>query len=59
MVLEPIFEASQTVLVSVPPEPESAKRDSEIHLFTSESINYRWIFEADIKACFDEIDQRL
>ena len=25
-------------------------------MFTSESINYRWIFEADIKACFDEID---
>jgi RNA-directed DNA polymerase len=28
---------------------------AEIHHFASESINYRWVFETDIKACFDEI----
>ena len=44
------------MLVWVPPEPETQDAIAEIHLFTSVSINYRWIFEADIKACFDEID---
>jgi RNA-directed DNA polymerase len=29
---------------------------AEIHHLASEPINYRWVFEADITACFDEID---
>ena len=41
------------MLVRVPPEPQGAI--AEIHHFASESINYRWVFETDIKACFDEI----
>ena len=30
---------------------------AEIHHLASEPANYRWVFEADIKACFGEIDQ--
>src|SRR5699024_5047812 len=29
---------------------------AEIHKFTSRPLNYEWVFEADITACFDEID---
>ena len=43
------------MLVRVPPEPQGQDAIAEIHHFASESINYRWVFETDIKACFDEI----
>ena len=29
---------------------------AEIHYFGSPPRNHEWVFEADIKACFDEID---
>ena len=29
---------------------------AEIHFLASPTRNYEWVFEADIKACFDEID---
>jgi RNA-directed DNA polymerase len=57
MVLEPIFEADfKPCSYGFRPNRRAQDAIAEIHLFTSESINYRWIFEADIKACFDEID---
>ena len=43
------------MLVWVPPEPRAQDAIAEIHHFASGSINYRWVFETDIKACFDEI----
>ena len=43
------------MLVWVPPEPQGAGRNRDTDHFASESINYRWAFETDIKACFDEI----
>src|ERR1022692_3988401 len=56
LVLEPIFEADfKPCSYGFRPNRRAQDAIAEIHLFTSESINYRWIFEADIKACFDEI----
>ena len=57
LVLEPVFEADfKPCSYGFRPNRRAQDAIAEIHLFTSESINYRWIFEADIKACFDEID---
>ena len=57
LVLEPIFEADfKPCSYGFRPNRRAQDAIAEIHLFTSESINYRWIFEADIKACFDEIN---
>ncbi|WP_433529235.1 group II intron reverse transcriptase/maturase [Micromonospora sp. CA-263727] len=55
LVLEPIFEAD-FVPVSYGFRPRRRAQDAiaEIHLFGSKS--YRWVLDADIKACFDEID---
>jgi RNA-directed DNA polymerase len=56
LVLEPIFEADfKPSSYGFRPNRRAQDAIAEIHHFTSESINYRWIFEADIKACFDEI----
>jgi RNA-directed DNA polymerase len=33
-------------------------RSHEIHYLGSPTRNYEWVFEADITACFDEIDHR-
>jgi RNA-directed DNA polymerase len=56
LVLEPIFEADfKPCSYGFRPNRRAQDAIAEIHHFTSESINYRWIFEADIKACFDEI----
>ena len=57
LVLEPIFEAD-FIPCSYGFRPNRRAQDAiaEIHHFTSEPVNYRWILEADIKACFDEID---
>jgi len=43
------------VLVWVRPNRRAQDAVAEIHHFASESINYRWVLETDIKACFDEI----
>ena len=55
-VLEPIFEAD-FLPCSYGFRPNRRAHDAiaEIHHLASEPINYRWVFEADIKACFDEI----
>src|SRR5271165_6942534 len=56
LVLEPIFEAD-FLPCSYGFRPNRRAHDAiaEIHHLASEPINYRWVFEADIKACFDEI----
>ncbi len=56
-VLEPICEAD-FLPCSYGFRPNRRAHDAiaEIHHLTSEPINYRWVLEADIKACFDEID---
>jgi RNA-directed DNA polymerase len=55
-VLEPIFEADfKPCSYGFRPNRRAYDAIAEIHLFASESINYRWVLECDIKACFDEI----
>jgi RNA-directed DNA polymerase len=57
LVLEPIFEADfKPCSYGFRPNRRAQDAIAEIHKFTSEPVNYRWILEADIKACFDEID---
>jgi RNA-directed DNA polymerase len=55
-VLEPIFEAN-FLPCSYGFRPNRRTHDAiaEIHHLASEPINYHWVLEADIKACFDEI----
>ena len=56
LVLEPIFEADfKPCSYGFRPNRRAHDAIAEIHNFASEPINYRWVFEADIKACFDEI----
>lgn len=56
-VLEPIFEADfQPCSYGFRPNRRAQDAIAEIHHLTSNPINYRWVLEADIKACFDEID---
>jgi RNA-directed DNA polymerase len=56
LVLEPIFEADfKPCSYGFRPNRRAQDAVAEIHHFASESINYRWVFETDIKACFDEI----
>ncbi len=56
-VLEPVFEAD-FLPCSYGFRPNRRAHDAiaEIHHLASEPINYRWALEADITACFDEID---
>src|SRR6266704_753282 len=55
-VLEPIFEADfKPCSYGFRPSRRAHDAIAEIHHLASEPINYRWVFEADIKACFDEI----
>src|SRR6266498_2424154 len=56
LVLEPIFEADfKPCSYGFRPNRRAQDAIAEIHHFASESINYRWVLECDIKACFDEI----
>ncbi len=56
LVLEPIFEADfKPCSYGFRPNRRAQDAISEIHHLASEPINYRWVLEADIKACFDEI----
>src|SRR6266851_4630483 len=56
LVLEPIFEADfKPCSYGFRPNRRAQDAIAEIHNFASEPINYRWVLEADIKACFDEI----
>ncbi|HEY5986301.1 MAG TPA: group II intron reverse transcriptase/maturase [Streptosporangiaceae bacterium] len=56
LVLEPIFEADfKPCSYGFRPNRRAQDAIAEIHHFTSGRSSYLWIFEADIKACFDEI----
>ena len=56
-VLEPVFEAD-FLPCSYGFRPNRRAQDAiaEIHHFTSRPVNYHYVLEADIAACFDEID---
>jgi RNA-directed DNA polymerase len=57
LVLEPIFEADfKPCSYGFRPNRRAQDAIAEIHHFTSGRSSYLWVFEADIKACFDEID---
>jgi len=57
LVLEPIFEADfKPCSYGFRPNRRAHDAISEIHHLASAPKNYHWVFETDIKACFDEID---
>ena len=57
LVLEPIFEADfKPCSYGFRPRRRAQDAIAEIHYLASPSRNYGWVFEGDIKACFDEID---
>jgi RNA-directed DNA polymerase len=57
LVLEPIFEADfQPSSYGFRPNRRAQDAIAEIHYLASPNRNYEWVFEADITACFDEID---
>ncbi len=56
-VLEPIFEADfKPCSYGFRPNRRSQDAIAEIHQLSSGRSDYHWVLEADIKACFDEID---
>ena len=57
LVLEPIFEADfKPSSYGFRPKRRAQDAIAEIHHLASPTRNYEWVFEADITACFDEID---
>jgi RNA-directed DNA polymerase len=57
LVLEPIFEADfKPCSYGFRPRRRAQDAIAEIHFLGSPRLNYEWVFEADIAACFDEID---
>ena len=57
LVLEPIFEADfKPCSYGFRPRRRTQDAVAEIHYLASPNRNYLWVFEADIAACFDEID---
>ena len=57
LVLEPIFEADfKPCSYGFRPKRRAQDAIAEIHFLGTPTRNYEWVFEADIKACFDEID---
>ena len=57
LVLEPIFEAGfQPCSYGFRPNRRAQDAVAEIHHLASGNRNYHWILEADIRACFDQID---
>lgn len=55
-VLEPIFEAAfKPCSYGLRPNRRAQDAIAEIHVLASRPINYHWVLEADITACFDEI----
>ena len=57
LVLEPIFEAGfQPFSYGFRPGRRAHDAIAEIHYFCGPPRNYEWVLEADITACFDEID---
>jgi len=60
LVLEPVFEAdSKPCSYGFRPRRRAQDAIAEIHYLGSPNRNYEWVFEADIAACFDEIDHRV
>jgi len=59
LVLEPIFEADfKPCSYGFRPRRRAQDAIAEIHHLASPPRNYEWVFEADITACFDEIDHQ-
>jgi RNA-directed DNA polymerase len=59
LVLEPIFEADfQPSSYGFRPRRRAQDAIAEIHYLGSATRDYGWVFEADITACFDEINHR-
>jgi RNA-directed DNA polymerase len=57
LVLEPIFEADfKPCSYGFRPKRRAQDAIAEIHYLGTPTRNYEWVFEADITACFDEID---
>jgi RNA-directed DNA polymerase len=57
LVLEPIFEADfKPCSYGFRPKRRAQDAIAEIRYLASPNRNYEWVFEADITACFDEID---
>jgi RNA-directed DNA polymerase len=57
LVLEPVFEADfKPCSYGFRPRRRAQDAIAEIHFLGSPTRNYEWVFEADIAACFDEID---
>jgi RNA-directed DNA polymerase len=57
LVLEPIFEADfKPCSYGFRPRRRAQDAIAEIHHLASPTRDYEWVFEADITACFDEID---
>ncbi|GAA1007690.1 group II intron reverse transcriptase/maturase [Acrocarpospora pleiomorpha] len=57
LVLEPIFEADfKPCSYGFRPNRRAHDAIAEIHYFGSNPRRYEWVLEADIKACFDEIE---
>ena len=57
LVLEPIFEADfKPCSYGFRPRRRAQDAIAEIHFLGTPVRNYEWVFEADIKACFDEIN---
>ena len=57
LVLEPIFEADfHPCSYGFRPRRRAQDAIAEIHYLASPPRNYEWVFEADIEACFDNID---
>jgi RNA-directed DNA polymerase len=57
LVLEPIFEADfKPCSYGFRPRRRAQDAIAEIHHLASPTRSYEWVFEADIAACFDEID---
>jgi len=59
LVLEPIFEADfQPSSYGFRPRRRAQDAIAEIHFLGSATRDYGWVFEADITACFDEINHQ-
>jgi RNA-directed DNA polymerase len=57
LVLEPIFEADfHPCSYGFRPKRRAQDAIAEVHYLGSPPRDYEWVFEADITACFDEID---
>lgn len=57
LVLEPIFEAEfRPCSYGFRPNRRAQDAIAEIHYLTQRPRNYLWVLEADIEACFDNID---